>query len=44
ICLTEKTGGAENYAKVRIIRVLRMIDSSEQDKLLVVDSNESVLK
>ncbi|CAG8797167.1 3203_t:CDS:2, partial [Gigaspora margarita] len=41
ICLTEKIGGAEDYTKIRIIRVLRVIDSGKQDKLLVVDSNES---
>ncbi|CAG8842192.1 17368_t:CDS:2, partial [Gigaspora margarita] len=44
ICLKKKTEGAGDYAKIRIIRVLRVIDSGEQDKLLVVDSNESELK
>ncbi|CAG8852533.1 7890_t:CDS:1, partial [Gigaspora margarita] len=41
ICLIEKTEGAGDYTKVRIIRVLKVIDSGEQDKLLVVDSNKS---
>ncbi|CAG8810984.1 25564_t:CDS:1, partial [Racocetra persica] len=45
ICLTERTGGAGEYIKVRIIGVLRMIDNGEQDdKLLAVDINEPELK
>jgi len=44
ICLTEKSGGAGNYFKARVIGVLRMIDDGEKDdKLLVVDSNEPEL-
>src|SRR4051794_32632011 len=44
ICLTEKTGGAGDDIKARIIGVLRMNDNGEQDdKLLVVDNNESEL-
>src|SRR5436305_11599528 len=44
ICLTERTGGAGDDIKVRIIGVLRMIDDGEQDdKLLAVDNNESEL-
>ncbi|MCE8163876.1 MAG: inorganic diphosphatase [Candidatus Moeniiplasma glomeromycotorum] len=44
ICLTERVGGAGDYIKARIIGILRMIDSGEQDdKLLVVDNNEPEL-
>ena len=44
VCLTEGTGGAGDYIKARIIGILRMIDSGEQDdKLLVVDNNEPEL-
>jgi len=44
ICLTEKSGGAGDDIEVRIIGVLRMTDSGEQDdKLLVVDNDEPEL-
>ncbi|CAG8848875.1 235_t:CDS:1, partial [Racocetra persica] len=35
VCLTEKTGGAGEYIKVRIIGVLRMTDNGEQDDKLI---------
>jgi inorganic pyrophosphatase len=44
VCLTERTRGAGDYIKARIIGVLRMVDSGKQDdKLLVVDNNEPEL-
>ncbi|RHZ36402.1 inorganic diphosphatase [endosymbiont GvMRE of Glomus versiforme] len=49
VCLTEKTSSSKDYAKiqyaeVRVIGILKMIDDGEQDdKLLAVDNNEPEL-